>query len=73
MIIANRIKAIGRLIKSIGVLTLIMDVRSLPSIISPNTIPNIMGTMGKSKRLKINPKIPQAAATAQSVKLLRRL
>lgn len=70
---ANRMNAIGLLIKSIGLFTFIIEVRSLPSIISPKTIPKMIGTIGKSNRFKINPKIPKPAATAQSVKLLRRL
>ena len=69
----NKISAIGLLIKSIGFLTFIIEVLSFPSIISPNTIPKIIGTIGKSTLLRINPKTPKPAATAQSVKLLRKL
>ena len=66
-------KAIGRLIKSIGLSTRIIEVRSFTSIIPPRTMPNIIGTIGRLSLLRMKPSKPKKPAIAQSIELLRKL
>ena len=70
--IENRMKATGRSMKSQGVFTLAIAARSLTSMIPPRTMPRMIGTMGRDRRLRMNPKSPKPAANMQSLAELRK-
>ncbi len=71
MMNTNSAIAMGRSMKSKGVFTRAMAMRSFASMIPPNTIPMMIGTIGRLRRLRMNPNSPNAAAIRQSVAELR--
>ena len=67
----NSAIAMGRSMKSKGVLTRAMAMRSLASMMPPSTMPMMIGTMGRLRRYRMNPNNPNPAAIRQSVAELR--
>tara|TARA_B100000768_G_C11284169_1_gene380842 strand:+ start:2096 stop:2317 length:222 start_codon:yes stop_codon:yes gene_type:complete len=55
-----------------GVVTRGIEERSLTSMIPPNTIPKMVGTIGRFNRFEINPNTSKSAAMAQSAIEFRR-
>ena len=53
--IMNRMKAIGLSMKSNGVFTRIIEVRSLDSMMPPSTMPSMMGAIGRFNLFRMKP------------------